>query len=410
MRYYLILLLTEGLISLVTKDILNLELLALVYIALNVIFLIFYFYTKCDDKPLFMILFGGLVLRMVALYYDRTIALLPFNTTDTQAFHKFAVETANALPDVLLEHYTGFYSQVLGVIYYIFGPYQIWGHFLNISFVMLAGTKLLDIADLIGLTLNNKKIMVFIWLFAPIPFLMGYALLREGSIYYLVVLSIYYFLKWTKDYRLFDMIMAILAIFIGAKYHEGLITVAVPYLYAFIFYDRQKNKIKMNGLNIACITTAFIVFLAFIGSEAGQEYIQKTNAETGGGSAYLTNLKVETPLDFLFAGPIKAVFLVYSPMPWLVRNPMDIITLLLDSSLWIYTTYLFFKNYKTIDSQYKLLMLCIILGGFVYGMGTLNTGTAIRHRNKLMAFMLVLMMAIKNTLKVKKTCGIKQSI
>ncbi|MBS3203748.1 hypothetical protein J0J80_01590 [Turicibacter bilis] len=396
MRYYLILLLSEGFISLTTQDILDRELLALFYVVLNVLFFILYFYRKSEDKTLFMILVGGLMLRMAALYYDRNVAWLPFNTTDAQRFHELSVETANALPDVLLEHFTGFYSQVLGVIYYIFGPYQFWGHFLNISFVMLAATKLLDIADLMKLTLTNKKIMSFIWMFAPIPFLMSYALLREGSMYYFVVLSIYYFLKWTKDYRLFNIIMAVLSVYIGSKYHEGVIAVAVPYLYAFVFYDRQKNKIKMNGLNIACITTAFIVFLAFIGSEAGQEYIQKTNAETGGGSAYLTNLKVETPLDFLFAGPIKAVFLVYSPMPWLVRNGMDIITLLLDSSLWIYTTYLFAKNYKTIDSRYKLLMLCIILGGFVYGMGTLNTGTAIRHRNKLMAFTLVLMMAIKN--------------
>ena len=396
MRYYLILLLAEGFISFTTQDILDRELLALVYIVLNVLFFILYFYRKSDDKTLFMILVGGLMLRMAALYYDRTVAWLPFNTTDAQRFHELSVETANALPDVLLEHFTGFYSQVLGVIYYIFGPYQFWGHFLNISFVMLAATKLLDIADLMKLTLTNKKIMSFIWMFAPIPFLMSYALLREGSMYYFVVLSIYYFLKWMKDYRLFNIVMAVLSVYIGSKYHEGLIAVAVPYLYAFIFYDRQKNKIKMNGLNIACLTTAFILFLAFIGSEAGQEYIEKTNAETGGGSAYLTNLKVETPIEFLFAGPIKAVFLVYSPMPWLVRNPMDIITLLLDSSLWIYTTYLFVKNYKTIDSRYKLLMLCIILGGFVYGMGTLNTGTAIRHRNKLMSFTLVLMMAIKN--------------
>lgn len=402
MRYYLILLLAEGFISFTTQDILDRELLAILYIVLNVLFFILYFYKKSDDKTLFMILVGGLMLRLAALYYDRTIAWLPFNTTDSQQFHALAVKTADALPDVLLEHFTGFYSQVLGVIYYIFGPYQFWGHFLNISFVMLSGTKLLDITDLIGLTLVNKKIMAFIWMFAPIPFLMGYALLREGSIYYFVVLSIYYFLKWTKDYRLFDMIMAILAVFIGAKYHEGLITVAVPYLYAFVFYDRKKNKIKMNFLNIACITTALILFLAFIGSEAGQEYIQKTNAETGGGSAYLTNLKVETPLDFLFAGPIKAVFLVYSPMPWLIRNGMDILTFLMDSSLWIYTTYLFVKNYKTIDSRYKLLVLCILLGGFVYGMGTLNTGTAIRHRNKLMAFTLVLMMAIKNQIELEK--------
>ena len=77
---------------------------------------------------------------MAALFYDRKISVLPFNTMDANAFHKLAVETANALPSVLLDTYTGVYSQVLGVIYYIFGTPQYWGHYLNIVFVMLAGT------------------------------------------------------------------------------------------------------------------------------------------------------------------------------------------------------------------------------------------------------------------------------
>lgn len=402
MRYYLILLLFEGLFSFVLQDILNREILALGYLILNVFFFILYFYKKSNDKTLFMILVGGLMLRMIALYYDRTIELLPFNTTDAHAFHVFSVETANALPEVLLEHYTGFYSQVLGVIYYIFGPYQFFGHFLNVSFVMLAATKLMDLADLIELTSFYKKMMIFIWLFSPIPFLMSYALLREGSIYYFVVLSIYHFLRWTKHFKWFDMIIAILSIGIGAKYHEGILVIGVTYLYTFMFYNRQKHKIKMNVINVACLITVLILFLGFIGSEAGQEYIKKTNAETGGGSAYLTSLKVETPIEFLLIGPIKAFYLVYSPMPWLIRGGMDIITLVLDSGFWIYTTYLFIKDYKKIPSRYKILMLCVILGGFVYGMGTLNTGTAIRHRNKLMAFALVLIIVMKNQTYLEK--------
>lgn len=402
MRYYLILLLAEGFISLTMQHVIDREVLALIYIALNVLFFIFHFYKKSDDKVMFMILVGGLMLRMAALYYDRTVAWLPFNTTDAQRFHELSVETANALPDTLLEHFTGFYSQVLGVIYYIFGPYQFWGHFLNISFIMLAATKLMDIADLIGLTLKNKKLMITLWLYMPIPFLMGYALLREASIYYFVVLSIYHFLKWTKEYRPWDMVIAILAVIIGAKYHDGLIAIAVPYLYASLFYSRKRKKIKINVLNIACIITALVLFLGFIGSEEGQEYIEKTNAETGGGSSYLTSLKVETPVEFLFAGPVKAVYLIYSPMPWLIRGGMDILTFCLDSSLWIYTTYLFFKNYRQVDSRYRILVLCIVIGGFVYGMGTLNTGTAIRHRNKLMPLALVLMMAIRNKLDSEK--------
>lgn len=402
MRYYLILLLAEGFISLTMQHVIDREVLALIYIALNVLFFIFHFYKKSDDKVMFMILVGGLMLRMAALYYDRTIALLPFNTMDARSFHKLAVETANALPATLLEHFTGFYSQVLGVIYYIFGPYQFWGHFLNISFIMLATTKLIDIADLIGLTVKNKKLMLALWLYMPIPFLMGYALLREASIYYFVVLSIYHFLKWTKEYRLWDMVIAILAVIIGAKYHDGLIAIAVPYLYAFLFYSRKRQKIKINVLNIGCIIIALVLFLSFIGSEEGQEYIEKTNAETGGGSSYLTSLKVETPVEFLFAGPVKAGYLIYSPMPWLIRGGMDILTFCLDSTFWIYTTYLFFKNYRQVESRYRILVLCILLGGFVYGMGTLNTGTAIRHRNKLMPLTLVLMIAIRNKLDSEK--------
>lgn len=402
MRYYLILLLAEGFISLTMQNFIDREVLVLLYMALNVLFFVFHFYRKSDDKLMFMILVGGLMLRMAALYYDRTVSWLPFNTTDAQSFHKLAVETANALPDVLLEHFTGFYSQVLGVIYYIFGPYQFWGHFLNISFIMLAATKLMDIADLISLTVKNKKLILALWLYMPIPFLMGYALLREASIYYFVVLSIYHFLKWTKKYRPWDMVIAILAVIIGAKYHDGVIAIAVPYLYAFLFYSRKRKKIKINVLNIACIITALVLFLGFIGSEEGQEYIEKTNAETGGGSSYLTSLKVETPVEFLFAGPVKAVYLIYSPMPWLIRGGMDILTFCLDSSLWIYTTYLFFKNYRQVDSRYRILVLCIVIGGFVYGMGTLNTGTAIRHRNKLMPLALVLMMVIRNKLDSEK--------
>ena len=74
MRYYLILLLAEGFISLTMQHVIDREVLALIYIALNVLFFIFHFYKKSDDKVMFMILVGGLMLRMAALYYDRTVA------------------------------------------------------------------------------------------------------------------------------------------------------------------------------------------------------------------------------------------------------------------------------------------------------------------------------------------------
>lgn len=55
------------------------------------------------------------------MIYDTNVSRLPFNTGDAYKFDEMARLTAAALPDQLLEHFTGFYSQFLGVVYYIFG-------------------------------------------------------------------------------------------------------------------------------------------------------------------------------------------------------------------------------------------------------------------------------------------------
>ena len=396
MRYYLILLLFEGLVSFTVQQLVDRELLALFYIIINVIFFITYFYKKVNDKELFIILVSGLFLRLLALIYDQTVATLPFNTMDANAFHVNAVHTANALPNQLLEHYTGFYSQFLGVIYYIFGSYRFWGHFINISFIILAATKIIDIAYLMNIKLKNIKLVIFLWLFMPIPFLMGFALLREASIYYFVVLSVYYFLKWSKDFRWIDIVLAIASILLSSLYHEGMIVLSVAYLYAFIFYNRKNKKIGVRVSNILAIIFIFIIGVQFLNNEKGQEFINKTNAETGGGSTYLAELKVESPVEFIIASPIKAIYLIYSPMPWLIRGNLDILTFLLDSCLWIYSTYLILRYYKQLKTEYRILLLGVVIGGIVFGMGTHNTGTAIRHRNKFIPLILITFIYIKN--------------
>ena len=138
MRIFLPLLLLEGFINVIFNEQINRETFAVVYILINSLALIGWFVKKSKNKAIFMVLTFGLLIRLAALWYDQSISLLPFNTADAYKFHELAVETAEALPDVLLEHFTGFYSQVLGVIYYFFGPYRFFGQYLNIVFVVLA--------------------------------------------------------------------------------------------------------------------------------------------------------------------------------------------------------------------------------------------------------------------------------
>ncbi|MDU3520818.1 MAG: hypothetical protein E7F58_04040 [Clostridium saudiense] len=395
MRIFLPLLLLEAFINVVFNEQINRETFAVVYILINSLALIGWFVKKSKNKTIFMILTFGLLIRLAALWYDQSVALLPFNTGDSYKFHELAVETAEALPDVLLEHFTGFYSQVLGVVYYFFGPYRFFGQYLNVAFVVLAATKLIDIAELLKIKDKNTILMIFLWLFMPIPFLMGYALIREGSMYYLIVLGVYHFLKWFEKYNPIYIVLTILPIYIASLYHEGALYILPAMIYAFLFYDKKKEKINFNFINIMFLIVAVIGAIIIVTQNA-DSFIDKTNAETGGGSTYLAALEINNPIEFIMYAPIKGFYLLYSPMPWLIRGGLDILTFVFDTCLWGYATYNILRNFRKIDTKYKMLFLAIFVAGMVYGMGTHNTGTAMRHRNKFMSLMLISYIGVKD--------------
>ena len=395
MRIFLPLLLLEAFINVVFNEQINRETFAVVYILINSLALIGWFVKKSKNRTIFMILTFGLLIRLAALWYDQSVALLPFNTGDSYKFHELAVETAEALPDVLLEHFTGFYSQVLGVVYYFFGPYRFFGQYLNVAFVVLAATKLIDIAELLKIKDKNTILMIFLWLFMPIPFLMGYALIREGSMYYLIVLGVYHFLKWFEKYNPIYIVLTILPIYIASLYHEGALYILPAMIYAFLFYDKKKEKINFNFTNIMFLIVAVIGAIIIVTQNA-DSFIDKTNAETGGGSTYLAALEINNPIEFIMYAPIKGFYLLYSPMPWLIRGGLDILTFVFDTCLWGYATYNILRNFRKIDTKYKMLFLAIFLAGMVYGMGTHNTGTAMRHRNKFMSLMLISYIGVKD--------------
>lgn len=395
MRIFLPLLLLEAFINVVFNEQINRETFAVVYILINSLALIGWFVKKSKNRTIFMILTFGLLIRLAALWYDQSVALLPFNTGDSYKFHELAVETAEALPDVLLEHFTGFYSQVLGVVYYFFGPYRFFGQYLNVAFVVLAATKLIDIAELLKIKDKNTILMIFLWLFMPIPFLMGYALIREGSMYYLIILGVYHFLKWFEKYNPIYIVLTILPIYIASLYHEGALYILPAMLYAFLFYDKKREKINFNFINIMFLIVAVIGAIIIVTQNA-DSFLDKTNAETGGGSTYLAALEINSPLQFIMYAPIKGFYLLYSPMPWLIRGGLDIPTFVFDTCLWGYATYTILRNFRKIDTKYKMLFLAVFVAGMVYGMGTHNTGTAMRHRNKFMSLMLVSYIGVKD--------------
>lgn len=371
--------------------------LTLLYLLINTIILIFIFKVKAKDKTMFMIFVMALIIRLVALFIDKNFTTLPFNTDDAQMFHGLASDLADNIALINNEKYDygGIYTRFLGVIYYSFGKSMIWGQFTNILLVILAGLKLLDICEMLDIKYKYAKIGILVYLFAPIPFLTGIALIREALIYYCIMLATYYFFKALKKNRIY-IVLSILYIYIASLCHEGVILLAFMCIYGVIFYRRKNNKLYTGVFNWGFLITCVIIAYLIIDKDPSK-FLYTVNLDTGGGSAYLQGIKIETAMEFMLFSPIKAIYLIFSPMIWKVRGAVDIMALCLDTGIFVYTAILVLKNYKSLDAFSIMLLIGIVSLSLIFGAGTLNTGTAIRHRNKFVVLFLILSMIIKTS-------------
>ena len=120
-----------------------------------------------------------------------------------------------------------------------------------------------------------------------------------------------------------------------------------------------------------------------------------------GGSSYLTNLKITNYFDMLLFAPIKVLYFWISPVPWEFRGVIDIISFLFDSIAYIYFISFIYKNRKIkINKVDKVICIIIILGflfsSTMFAFGTFNSGTALRHRNKLLILCVIVYSILKN--------------
>ena len=87
-------------------------------------------------------------------------------------------------------------------------------------------------------------------------------------------------------------------------------------------------------------------------------------------------------------------------MPWDWRGLKDIGAFLVDSLVYVVCLCYVFKNYKY--SENRKLVLALLLGffatAFVFGVGTWNAGTAIRHRNKIFSVLLLMTAQLQHPL------------
>jgi hypothetical protein len=110
-----------------------------------------------------------------------------------------------------------------------------------------------------------------------------------------------------------------------------------------------------------------------------------------GDAAYLEGFTVSNPIEAVWKGPVRLVYLLYAPFPWMIRSPAHLIGLM-DAVLFVVLTWMVFKVRHKIwrSPAARMLSLVLLSLAFIFALGVSNFGTGIRHKSKFAPLAIVL--------------------
>lgn len=344
------------------------------------------------------------IILLIFMYFNIDTVMNALSIWDVYAFYQpQAIDYIHGNTDVQT------YSKIVANIYMIFGPFMRIPVFYNIVVSLLA--DIFFFKTLMELNVTNKSIKMFTIIFMLLPWrnILSMFMLREAIPTFLVVVSIYFFIKWWKQGMIISFIYAITASISSMAFHSGLIAIPVIIMLAYILYNPRKNQwalgFKTMYKLIAILLFSGLIFIAFGDIILYKFAMISSDNETalsewsvtiinGAQSHYLTSFSYTSFSDIILQAPLRIIYFLLSPMPWDWRGVSDALAFGMDSLVQLLGISLVFKKIGGLSDQYKRIvkvMLCMyILSALIFGAGTFDVGTAMRHRAK---FTLLLLLA-----------------
>lgn len=357
------------------------------------------------------ILLGAYFARLVFMFWDlyaNHIFNLPNSGADTESFYQQAIffsENSN----YLFSHNGEVYSKIIGTLFSFVGPYRIVGQYVNVLVGLSVVLMLYKIFKMLEINEKTSKRVLLIAAIFPNSLIMSAIFLREIFPTFFVTISAYYLVRWIKNPKFVYMILSFALLGIASIFHSGLMGLSLGYIFAYLFYKKETNRLAFSYKTIASfivITSVFsliftvfedIVFQKFQSITSIEDIYQKASKPGEGGSAYLQNISISNPIQLLFFGPIRSLYFISSPLPMNWRGFMDVFTFFTDAILYTGVVSYFLKNRNKLGYSQPLAIsfFMVILGAIlVFGIGVSNAGTAVRHRQKLISIFLILLAII----------------
>ena len=398
---------------------------AILAVLIHVVFTTIILLSNFKNKLFKSLFFLAFLLRVICLFWDSYVFYLPHSGADTEAFYRqalfFSQDILNLSDDGEL------YTKITGILFYVIGPQRLFGQYIN---TLLGLSVVLFIHKiLVQLEVSPKitKLAISIAAFFPNSLFMSAIFLREMFPTFFVVASAFYFIRWFKSDRIINMILSFLAIGLASSFHAGVIGFIVGYALVFIFYQKNKDSYTFSPKSVVIFVLITMLFSAgftlfadvllvkFRNVDEMSDIYSIANARLGD-SAYLENLTINNPIELIVYGPIKSFFFLTMPLPMYWRGFMDIFAFIFDSSIYLGAIIYLVRYRKKFGHRRTLVMglvLALLGSVIIFGVGVTNAGTAVRHRQKLMPFVLVtlavMMDGVSSTLPKRHAQDIRYS-
>lgn len=351
-------------------------------------------------SSILLLAFGVRIVVMFLDYFE--IIQIPGNG-DAYHFHGNALANQTTADHFQDTNYVLF----LTFFYRITDSSRLLAQYLNVLMGMVFLIYINKTLIIIDTKLQARRHIMAIASFMPNLIFFSAILLREAWIEMFLMLSVYDFVKWYKGGKMSSALLSIIFVIIASWMHSGCIFVVLGYIVCFALYDRKIKSVHFSTKLITvfalfCAFGFFLVvkagdlfskFVALQDSTVMDTMIGKYTTVEEAGSTYLGWLDVSSPFQAIVFAPLKMFYFLFSPIPLDWRSIMDVMAFLFDSCVYICFSYGIYKYGKEVKYENKhliqFLMISFLVTTLVFSFGTTTSGTAVRHRAKIVAILFV---------------------
>lgn len=362
---------------------------------------------------------SGYFLRIFLLFFDifgTNIRTLPQSGNDSSMFFRTSSE-------IVLYGKTDRYNSfnfVVSRLFRIIGISKLYGQFLLMLLSIVAIILTITTFERLDISTSAKKYTSWIICLLPNFALLSSVFLRESTVTLLVTISACCMICWMQGGKGFFLFAALASSVLSCVFHSGCIGITIGCIVCLMVYDRKSRSVHvtLSGVLLSA-TIAFaasfvfihygdMLMLHFLGVQSVEDI---ANTSQLGGSSYARYVgNSDNPINMLVYTIPRIVYFLFSPFPWQWRGVADIIAFLFSGLYYLWTikcSVVYLLKWDRSKSNKGLLIALITMVffcTFIFAWGCSNTGTASRHRDKMVCiYSIILALSINDTNETNKS-------